>query len=61
MSKTPLLDAALASGMIWLVDRYDYVGRAADGVIVTVGCNFDAKSRASLERWLADYPTPDLW
>jgi hypothetical protein len=54
---TPTLDRLLADGVVWQEGR-DYVGRAGDGVIVSVG---SVDSPASTEDYLYTHPSPCDW
>lgn len=63
MSGTPILDALERQGVIW-GDKLewegrerDWQGRASDGVVLSFGIS----TRAKLERYLREYPTPDKW
>jgi hypothetical protein len=58
---TPMLDAAMAAGYVWTENGYEYLGRAADGVVVGIGCVLRPKDLLAIEAWLRDYPTPDKW
>lgn len=60
MSKTPTLDALVASGTVWF-ENHEYFGRAADGVVVCFGAIFVPKDKLSVESYLVEHPTPDTW
>ncbi len=55
--KTPTLDALIALGTVWIEDC-DYVGRASDGTVVSLGSVYDA---GGTEGYLCEYSTPDTW
>jgi hypothetical protein len=57
MNPYPTLSALLTSGDLW-IDVDTYVGKAADGVEVTVGTVYN---RAGVEAYLVEYPTPETW
>jgi len=57
---TPLLDSLIAADVV-RTDGIEYIGRASDGVEVTIGCVLTDKDLVRLEAWLRDYPTPDKW
>lgn len=57
MNTTPNLTARLADHTIVNIGEW-YVGRCADGVEVLLGPVGD---EARIERYLADYPTPNHW
>lgn len=54
---TPLLDHLLKDGSVWL-DGREYVGRATDGVEVSLGSLGDEEW---IEKYLSANPTPDTW
>ena len=63
-SKTPLLDALEAAGIVWAKPleweggkEWDWFARASDGELM----GFGISTRAKIERYLRDYPTPDMW
>jgi hypothetical protein len=52
-----LLQLLIAEGRIWL-DEEDYVGKAADGVIVSLGVLGGEKQ---LSEYLSTHPDPEDW
>jgi hypothetical protein len=54
---TPTLDRLKAEGLVW-VENGEYVGRAADGAIVSVGSIHD---EVGTERYLRAHPSPEQW
>lgn len=54
---TPLLDSLLASGVVW-VEGSDYIGRASDGVVVSIGI---VGMERTAEDYLKIHSTPDTW
>jgi hypothetical protein len=55
-----LLGQYMAAGIIWREGR-EYLGRAADGVVVTLGMCDDVDDAYALECYLQEHPTPDTW
>ena len=56
-SKFPTLDALIKQGTVWQ-EGYQYLGRASDGTVVSIGTtNYERNA----EYYLAANPTPDLW
>ena len=59
----PILDTLEVQGTIWgnklewESNERDWQGRATDGVVVSFGIS----TRAKLEVYLRNYPTPDKW
>lgn len=56
-ASTPTLDRLLAEGLVW-TEESDFVGRAADGTIVSLGM---VDRPDWTEDYLTERPTPDLW
>ena len=55
MKKGKILTALIAAGHVWYdADEQQYLGRAADGTIVSLGF-------ADLNAYLEAYPTPRDW
>ena len=52
---TPILDRLILEGIVW-VEVNTYVGKAADGVTVSLGCDKD-----QVERYLTANPSPSDW
>ncbi|UVG34474.1 hypothetical protein SEA_GAZEBO_105 [Microbacterium phage Gazebo] len=55
---TPILDALIVAGHIHVSEHGEYVGTASDGTEVLIGQTFAADAA---ERYLADFPSPDMW
>ena len=59
--------AKLVSQNILFVEGNEMVGRASDGVVVGMCCDFvgvtkhDKKMLDNLEHYLSSHPTPDTW
>ena len=54
---TPILDALIEAGHIEIVDG-TYVGIASDGERLNIGVTH---MPGLAERYLTDYPTPEVW
>jgi hypothetical protein len=57
---TPILDALLASKVI-RIEKGEFVAIAKDGTEVSLGCAAIPEDFQAAERYLAAYPTPDMW
>jgi len=55
--KYPILNARIEEGSIYIVGLH-LIGIAADGVKVSIG---SIESPELAERYLTDFPTPDVW
>jgi hypothetical protein len=57
-TKYPTLYSLIEQGLVWLDENNEYVGRASDGIEVSIGSIHD---RERCERYLKDRPSPDRW
>ena len=57
MEKQTRLEFLLALGTLWVEGR-EFVGRASDGVVVSLG---GLDERKQIEAYLLEHPTPETW
>jgi hypothetical protein len=53
-----ILADLITRGIVWIERGQEYVGRASDGVLVTLGSVGDEKQ---IIAYLTEHPTPDSW
>lgn len=59
--KTPHLHSLISRGLLHITESGEVVGKATDGVEITMGYLAGRCDAFSIESYLREYPTPDRW